>query len=103
MRLLYGTAQVATPGTEVQLLNSTLKVAGYQLIARKSNSGTVYIGGSSTIDASILSVASSYGLALTPGDVTEFSIGPFMFDARDLWVDAATANDQLDWVLAVEH
>ena len=103
MRLLYGTTLVGVPGTEVQLLNSDLKVAGYQLKARATNAGALYIGGSSTVDASISSVASSYGLALAPGDITEFSVGPFMFPAKDLWVDAATANDLLDWVLAVEH
>lgn len=95
MRPEFGTAQVLTPGTEVRITTSVVKVKSGVFKARHSNVGAVYLG--------LSTVTSTNGQTLLPGDAFRVSFGDMTEKPDALWVDAATADDRLDWHLIFEE
>jgi plastocyanin len=83
-----GTVTVATPGTRVQVATSGNAVSAVSFKARASNAGAVYVGDET--------VSSSAGYRLEPGDEVTFTFKE-VIDLRRFYVDAATANDKVDF------
>lgn len=89
--ILTGTTDVPTAGTRVQISDTERRVSSIVFRGRKGNTGNVYVGGSA--------VSSSAGFELAPGEAISF---PFASDGfvvliSDLYVDAATDGDDVDW------
>ena len=95
MRADVGTTQVVTPGTEVQITASVVKIVSAVFKARHTNAGVMYLG--------LSNVSSTNGKTLQPGEAIRASFGGAAEKPAVLYVDAATANDRLDWHLVFEE
>lgn len=88
MSLPIGSITVATPGTAVAVATSGSAITAVSFRARADNTGAVYVGDSG--------VSSSNGYRLEPGDELTLSFRETI-DLRRFFVDAATANDAVDF------
>ena len=91
-----GTTTVATAGTEVQISNTTNKVRWIQVKALAANSGIAYFG--------VSDISATNGYELSAGNEVEINFGdqggtvPFSV----FYVDAATNNDKVSWVVILD-
>ena len=91
-----GTTNVATAGTEVQISNTANKVRWIKVKALAGNSNKVYLG--------VSDVTASNGYELSAGNEVEINFGdqggtvPFSV----FYVDAATNNDKVSWVVILD-
>ena len=79
---------VSSAGTAVQFDTDAHILRSIMIQALDTNQGKVFIGGSA--------VSATRGIYMAPGAVIELS---FTGDVplSDFWVDAANANDVVDW------
>lgn len=90
--LRSGEKTVTTAGTAVAIASAQL-VRSVTIVAKDDNTGKVYIGGSD--------VASTTNNGLAPGDVLELnSRGPAAIDLADIYVDADTNSEGVDYYAA---
>ena len=92
---INGTKDVATAGTAVQV-ETGYSCRSITLIAHPDNVGNIFYGGSD--------VDSSTQKGLNPGDSISFTRTDVngetaTFDASEFYVDSATSNDGVDWVI----
>ena len=89
-QFVFGTKDVATAGTQVQLDATTSRLLrSLLIIAHSDNAGRIFYGGSD-VDASTQKGLQA-GESMTLQGVEPFEIG-------DIWIDAATNGDGVDFV-----
>ena len=96
MRVDQGITNVSSAGTAVQISNITNRVKFVQFKALAGNSGLAYVG--------VSDVAASLGYELSAGNTVELNFGEFggSVPANIFYVDAATNNDKVCWLMVME-
>ena len=96
MRVDQGITNVSSAGTAVQVLNATNRVKWVRFKALAGNSGLAYVGGSD--------VSASLGYELSAGNTVELNFGEFggSVPSNVFYVDAASNNDKVSWVMILE-
>ena len=88
---IFGTKSVTTAGTRVQLDATERPVSAVMIIAKSSNVGRIFYGGSD--------VASTTQTGLEPGESVVFgSIEEEPFMLTSIYIDSATNSDGVDFV-----
>ena len=96
MRLDAGITNVSSAGTRVQVNNVTNMVKQVQFKALAGNSGLAYVG--------VSDVSASLGYELSAGNTVSLNFGEFggSVPANIFYVDAATNNDKISWMMILE-
>ena len=96
MRVDVGITNVGTAGTAVQISNVTNRVKYIKFKALAGNSGLTYMG--------VSDVSASIGYELSAGNEVELNFGEFggSVPANVFYVDAASNNDKVSWVMILE-
>ena len=96
MRVDQGITNVSSAGTAVQMLNTTNRVKWVRFKALAGNSGLAYVG--------VSDVSASLGYELSAGNTVELNFGEFggSVPMSIFWVDAATNNDKVAWIMVLE-
>jgi hypothetical protein len=96
MRVDVGITNVPSAGTAVQLANVTNRVKFIKFKALAGNSGLAYMG--------VSDVSASLGYELSAGNEVELNFGDFggSVPANVFYVDAATNDDKVSWVMILE-
>jgi len=96
MRVDQGITNVPSNGTAVQVANATNRVKWVRFKALAGNSGLAYVG--------ISDVSASLGYELSAGNTVELNFGEFggSVPANVFYVDAATNNDKVAWLMIME-
>jgi len=96
MRVDQGITNVSSAGTAVQMLNTTNRVKWVRFKALAGNSGLAYVG--------VSDVSASLGYELSAGNTVELNFGEFggSVPANVFYVDAATNNDKVAWIMVLE-
>jgi hypothetical protein len=96
MRVDVGITNVPSAGTGVQLANVTNRVKFIKFKALAGNSGLAYMG--------VSDVSASIGYELSAGNEIELNFGEFggSVPANVFYVDAATNDDKVSWLMIME-
>ena len=96
MRVDHGITDVSSAGTAVQVLNATNRVKWVRFKALAGNSGLAYVG--------VSDVSASLGYELSAGNTVELNFGEFggSVPSNVFYVDAATNNDKVSWIMILE-
>jgi hypothetical protein len=96
MRVDQGITNVSSAGTAVQVLNATNRVKWVKFKALAGNSGLAYVG--------VSDVSASLGYELSAGNTVELNFGEFggSVPSNVFYVDAATNNDKVSWIMILE-
>ena len=96
MRVDQGITNVSSAGTAVQISNITNRVKFVQFKALAGNSGLAYVG--------VSDVSASLGYELSAGNTVELNFGEFggSVPSNVFYVDAASNNDKVSWVMILE-
>ena len=96
MRIDQGIATVSSAGTAVQVLNATNRIKWVKFRALTANSGMAYVG--------VSDVSASLGYELDGGNELEMNFGEFggSVPANIFYVDAATNNDKVSWIMILD-
>ena len=96
MRLDAGITNVSSAGTRVQINNVTNRVKQVQFKALAGNSGLAYVG--------VSDVSASLGYELSAGNTVSLNFGEFggSVPSNIFYVDAATNNDKISWLMILE-
>ena len=96
MRLDAGITNVSSAGTRVQVNNVTNRVKQVQFKALAGNSGLAYVG--------VSDVSASLGYELSAGNPVSLNFGEFggSVPANIFYVDVATNNDKISWLMILE-
>ena len=86
--LLASEKTVTSAGTAEALVGSSQRVRSLTLVAKASNTGQVYIGGSD--------VSSSTNDGLEPGDVVTIPAETWL-DLNDIYIDADNSGEGVDF------
>lgn len=86
--LLASEKSVAAAGTAEALSSSSQRVRSLTVIAKTTNSGQVYVGGSD--------VASTTNDGLAPGDALEVPADTWI-DLNDIYIDVDTGGEGVDF------
>lgn len=88
-RFIFGTKDVAAAGTAVVLDATERRIRSLMLIAHSDNAGRIFYGGSD--------VASTTQKGLAAGESVTMT-GDQAFALKTIYIDAANANDGVDFV-----
>lgn len=96
MRLDAGITNVSSAGTRVQINNVTNRVKQVQFKALAGNSGLAYVG--------VSDVSASLGYELSAGNTVSLNFGEFggSVPANIFYMDVATNNDKISWLMILE-
>ena len=96
MRLDAGITNVSSAGTRVQINNVTNRVKQVQFKALAGNSGLAYVG--------VSDVSASLGYELSAGNTVSLNFGEFggSVPSNIFYVDVATNNDKISWLMILE-
>jgi len=96
MKVDQGITNVSSAGTAVQVNNVTNRVKWARFKALAGNSGLTYVG--------VSDVSASLGYELSAGNTVELNFGEFggSVPMSIFWVDAATNNDKVAWIMVLE-
>jgi hypothetical protein len=96
MRVDQGTTNVPSNGTAVQVANATNRVKWVRFKALAGNSGLTYVG--------VSDVSASLGYELSAGNTVDLNFGEFggSVPVSVFYVDAATNNDKVAWLMILE-
>ena len=96
MRLDAGITNVSSAGTRVQVNNVTNRVKQVQFKALAGNSGLAYVG--------VSDVSASLGYELSAGNTGSLNFGECggAVPANIFYVDVATNNDKISWLMILE-
>lgn len=96
MRIQTGMTTVSSAGTSVQLYNVSNRVKSVTFKASAGNSGLVYIGTDT--------VSAATGFELSAGQETTWGFTPLQgnMPASTFYIDAATNNDKVSWMMILE-
>ena len=96
MRVDSGITNVSSAGTAVQVSNVTNRVKYVVFKALAGNSGLNYVG------ASDVSASNGYELSATNTHVMNFGEFGGSVPANVFYVDSASSNDKVAWVMILE-
>lgn len=87
-----GSATLAAAGTRQRLVSTRTPAAWITFQPGSSNSGSIYIGGST--------VSSTSGLSMLVGDsVVSWPVADInMYDLHEIWFDGSSTNDTVQFV-----
>lgn len=89
-QFVFGTKVVAAAGTQVQLdATTTRMLRSLTIIAHSSNVGRIFYGGSDVDSSTQKGLQGGESFTLT-------GVGPF--EIGDIWIDAATNADGVDFI-----
>jgi hypothetical protein len=96
MRVDQGITNVPSNGTAVQVANATNRVKWVRFKALAGNSGLTYVG--------VSDVSASLGYELSAGNTVDLNFGEFggSVPVSVFYVDAATNNDKVAWLMILE-
>ena len=96
MRVDQGITNVSSAGTAVRVNNVTNRVKWAQFKALAGNSGLTYVG--------VSDVSASIGYELSAGNTVDLNFGEFggSVPMNIFYVDAATNNDKVSWIMILE-
>ena len=96
MRVDSGITNISSAGTAVQIANVTNRVKYVEFKALAGNSGLAYVGESD--------VSASNGFELSAGNTKILNFGEFggSVPANIFYVDVATNNDKISWLMILE-
>ena len=96
MKVDQGITNVSSAGTAVQVNNVTNRVKWARFKALAGNSGLTYVG--------VSDVSASLGYELSAGNTVELNFGEFggSVPANVFYVDTATNNDKVAWIMVLE-
>jgi len=96
MRVDQGITNVSSAGTAVRVNNVTNRVKWAQFKALAGNSGLTYVG--------VDDVSASVGYELSAGNTVALNFGEFggSVPMNIFYVDAATNNDKVSWIMILE-
>ena len=89
----FGTTDVPTAGTRVQISASLLQVKAIEFHARSGNTGAMYAG--------VSDVSSTNGREVRPGEVVVLDFGEGSVPFNVFWVDTATNGNDMDWTVVL--
>jgi len=94
MRVDFGTLDIPTAGTELQISNTADRVKSISVRARPGNAGNAFLG--------VSDVSATNGWTLQPGEskTLDFGEGSVLFSV--FYVDVATSGDDVDWGVILE-
>lgn len=92
---IFGTKDVASAGTAVQLEETSRPVVSLLIIAHSDNTGRIFYGGSD-VDSSTQKGLEGGESVTIPAPLRGASMGSF--DITDYFIDAATSGDGVDFV-----
>ena len=97
MKVDQGITNVPSAGTAVQVLNTKRGVLFVKFRALTANSGKVYVG--------LSDVSASLGYELAGGNELELNFGEFdgTVPAEVFYVDAATNDDKVSWIMILRE
>ena len=100
MRVDQGITNVPSAGTAVQLLNATNRVKWIRLKALPGNSEVIYVG----VNTTARPLSASLGYELSGTNTVELNFGEFggSVPANVFYVDAASNNDKVAWLMILE-
>jgi hypothetical protein len=100
MRVDQGITNVSSAGTAVQLINSTNRVKWMRFKSLAGNSGLIYVG----VNTSTRPLSASLGYELSAGNTVDLNFGEFggSVPASVFYVDAATNNDKVTWLMILD-
>jgi|TARA_Y100000310_G_scaffold158178_1_gene157601 hypothetical protein len=96
MRVDQGITNVSSAGTAVQVANATNRVKWVRFKALAGNSGLTYVG--------VSDVSASLGYELSAGNTVDLNFGEFggSVPVSVFYVDAASNNDKVAWLMILE-
>jgi hypothetical protein len=96
MRVDQGITNVPSNGTAVQVSNATNRLKWVRFKALAGNSGLTYVG--------VSDVSASLGYELSAGNTVDLNFGEFggSVPVSVFYVDAATDNDKVAWIMILE-
>ena len=94
MRVLIGTKDIPTAGTELQISNTADKVKSIAVKARSTNTGSAFLG--------ISDVGATNGWTLLPGEAVALDFGDGSIAFSVFYLDVATSGDDIDWAAVLE-
>jgi len=101
MRLDAGITNVSSAGTSVQVYDTTARVKWVQFKALAANSDLTYVG--------VSDVSASQGYELSAGNTVELNFSELgkgsdsaSVPANVLYVDAATDDDKISWLMILD-
>ena len=101
MRVIQEITNVSSAGTAVQLLsNATNRVRWVRLKALAGNSGLIYVG----VSTPARPLSATLGYELSAGNTVDLNFGEFLgsVPASVFYVDAATNNDKVSWIMILD-
>ena len=100
MRVDQGITNVPSAGTAVQVANATNRVKWVRFKALAGNSGKIYVGVSTTARP----LSATLGYELSAGNTVDLNFGEFggSAPANVFYVDAATNDDKVSWIMILE-
>jgi hypothetical protein len=100
MRVDQGITNVPSAGTAVKLSDTTNRVKWVRFKALAGNSGLIYVGVSTTARP----LSATLGYELSAGNTVDLNFGEFggSVPTHVFYVDAATNNDKVTWVMILE-
>jgi hypothetical protein len=96
MRVDQGITNVPSNGTAVQVSNATNRLKWVRFKALAGNSGLTYVG--------VSDVSASLGYELSAGNTVDLNFGEFggSVPVSVFYVDAATNDDKVSWIMILE-
>jgi hypothetical protein len=96
MQLDAGITNVSSAGTRVRVNNDSSGVRWVRFKALAGNSGLTYVG--------VYDVSASAGYELSAGNTIDLNFGEFggSVEVNEFWVDAATNNDKVSWIMILK-
>jgi hypothetical protein len=89
-KFIFGKKDVASAGTAVKLESSNYRVKTVTIIAHSDNAGVIHYGGSDVDSSTNAGLAAGESITIT---------GAGVFDLDDIYIDAGTSNDGVDFVI----
>lgn len=99
-RVISGTTNIATAGTQVQISNTPRPVFSITFKGLLGNTGNVYVGD--------VNVESTDGFELGPGEAQDVPMPlnadgkPMSIPISDFYVNSATNNDKVCWIAILD-
>jgi len=91
-RFIFGTKDVASAGTAVQVDGTGHRIKSILLIAHSDNVGRIFYGGAD------VSSSTQKGLAATESITVDAGDRDSSFKITEIFIDAATDNDGVDFI-----
>ena len=92
---IFGTKDVASAGTRVQLDSNDYKLVSLLMIAHSDNGGRIYYGGSDVASSTQFGLEAGESVTI-PAPVRGNGIAPF--NLSEIYIDTSNSGDGVDFV-----